>query len=487
MKGRAPVDERATTYCGDAVAGTALFEGIVASAMDAIVAVDRHFNILAFNAAAEAMFGVEAGQVMGQSLERFIPERFRGDHRRHVDRFAGTGETHRRMGALGTVTAMRADGEEFPVEASIAQMLVEGERVSTVILRETGGQDHQAETMFLAREVDHRAKNILAIMSSLIALTAAPTQADYANALAGRVAALSRANALLSSERWKGAALADLVRGELRAHVESDAFTLNGPDLMLAAPAVQPIGMLLHELVSNAQRHGALSRPRGRVAVRWAEEKDGSLSFDWRELGGPTVKAPARLGLGLVLSRQIIEEQLGGRLQLSWQPEGLALETRFPANIVDYYRSDRDKPAIDSSAPSTGTAGAPGAVAEGKPGTLLIVEDEPILAMQLSRALASFGWTVIGVAGSVETAGEMLATLQRPDAAILDVDLGGNPVFPFARALRHAGVPFMFCTAFEDMAHNREFADCIVVQKPATVLQIVAALRKTVEQARPAG
>jgi PAS domain S-box-containing protein len=111
-------------------------EGIMQSAMDAILTVDEQQRVVLFNEAAERMFGCSAKDALGQPLDRFIPPRFRDAHRQHIEKFGRSGVTNRKMGALGTVSGVKADGEEFPVEASISQISVEGKKFYTVILRD---------------------------------------------------------------------------------------------------------------------------------------------------------------------------------------------------------------------------------------------------------------------------------------------------------------------------------------------------------------
>jgi len=451
---------------------SARLEAIIAAAMDAIITVDQNFRIVAFNPAAELMFGTPAQKALGEPIDRFIPARFREAHGRHVERFARTGASYRRMGALGAVSALRASGDEFPVEASISQTEVEGERLSTVILRDVSEKRANEETLLLAREVDHRAKNILSIVASLIDLTNAPTQTAYREALSGRIAAMSRAHTLLARERWKGVSLAQLAREELETYVPAARFRCTGPDLMLSARTAQPIGMLLHELATNAVKYGALSVPQGQVLLHWARLPGGDIGLIWQERDGPPVFAPAQAGFGTTLVHQIVTSQLSGRFAADWAPTGLTLDVRLPETIL--------QGAPDAEEDETEQARAPADQAAQAGGTLLIVEDEPLLAMQLSTALSTLGWTVLGVAGSIEDANRLLAEQPRPDVAILDVDLGGAPVFPLARSLRRAGIPFIFCTGYEDVGYSWEFAGCTVVRKPATALQIVTALRDVV-------
>ncbi|MBI3911015.1 MAG: PAS domain S-box protein [Armatimonadetes bacterium] len=114
----------------------ARLSGIIASAMDAIITLDEQQRIVVFNAAAERMFRCPASEALGQPIDRFIPERFRNSHREDIRRFGRAGTTRRRMGALGTLYAVRADGEEFPIEAAVSQVEVAGQKLYSVIIRD---------------------------------------------------------------------------------------------------------------------------------------------------------------------------------------------------------------------------------------------------------------------------------------------------------------------------------------------------------------
>ena len=446
---------------------------IVASAMDAIITIDERHRIIQFNPSAELMFKLPASEAIGEPLERFIPHRFRADHYEHIRRFGLTGETGRRMGALGAVSALRADGEEFPVEASISQCMAGDERLSTVIMRDiTERKANEKAQTLLAREVDHRAKNILAIPR-------APPREAAPESLTGRIAAMSRAHRPLAQQRWQGASLRRVVHDELEAHAESDKFSFVGPEIVLSSRTVQPVGMLLHELSTNAVKYGALSVPDGHVYLTWERSENGSIWLSWRESGGPRVKPPTEPGFGTTLIQQIIESQLGGTFRAHWDADGYGLMMSLPETAMQSTTSDT-RSAPPSEEMSASPANPARRAEEERGGTLLIVEDEPLLAMQLSQSLRDFGWNVLGVAGSIEDANRILADQARPDAAILDVDLGGSPVFPLARARRRTGVPFIFCTGYEDLEYSSEFSNCTAVRKPATVLQIVRALRDVV-------
>jgi PAS domain S-box-containing protein len=191
--------------------------------------------------------------------------------------------------------------------------------------------------MLLAREVDHRAKNALAVVQSIIALTRDADPERFRAAVTGRIAALARAHTLLARDGWNSADLRELVEEEVapyRIGAEAlDRVTLDGPALALAPGAAQPLAMALHELATNAAKHGALGAPGGRIAIRWQAMENGGLSLRWSEtrpepLSGP----PARRGFGYSVIRNTLERQLGGHCAFEWREEGLAVRIELPAS-----------------------------------------------------------------------------------------------------------------------------------------------------------
>ncbi len=187
----------------------------------------------------------------------------------------------------------------------------------------------------LTKEVNHRARNTLAIVQAILRLTRAEDAAGYARLIEGRIAALARAQSLLAAERWTGAPLGTLLAEELAPFggtaEAGTRFTVSGPPLRLRAEAVQPLGMVVHELGTNAAKHGALSKPEGRVAVTWrTDEQSGVLHLRWAETGGPAPSFPMPRGVGSRVIEATISGQLGGSVERRWPAEGLVCDLALP-------------------------------------------------------------------------------------------------------------------------------------------------------------
>jgi PAS domain S-box-containing protein len=244
---------------------------------------------------------------------------------------------------------LRADGTETWVRASasISARDAEGRplRVVSVVRDVTRRKRSEEAQSLLAREVDHRAKNVLAVVQAALRLTPRDDLATYIQSIQGRVAALARAHTMLAEAQWSGADLRSLAEAELRAFLPAAGrragdpppgaiprAVMTGPFVMLSPAAAQALSMVLHELATNAIKHGALSAVGGRVELAWsAGGPDGLLRLDWTERGGPRIEQPPSIqGFGSRLIAATLKGQLGGTMGMLWQPEGLACHIAIP-------------------------------------------------------------------------------------------------------------------------------------------------------------
>jgi PAS domain S-box-containing protein len=441
-------------------------EGIVQSAMDAIITIDEKQRIVLFNPAAEKMFGYSADDVLGKQVTMLIPERYRDNHAGHVQQFFASGVLNRPLTSDTEVTALRSSDEEFPIEASISQVTVGGERVGTIVLRDiTERKTSEQARSLLAREVDHRAKNALAVAQALVALTKADTIEGFAEAIRGRIAALARAHTLLSQSQWRGAPLGQLIRDELLPYAKESQLTVEGPPITCSAAAVQSLSLLFHELATNAVKYGALGREKGHVNVDWSLDAD-VMTVCWEEKGGPKVAAPKRQGFGTKLLKQVTGRQLDAELDFDWALQGLKVEIRLPHEL--FMRSA-------STQQNRAAGGEPTDVkSTGRERRILLVEDEELVALELSVELSRLGWAVVGPAGTLAEAQALLTS--DFDAAVLDVNLRGRPIYPLAEALAERQVPFLFCTGYEMVDPEGRFANVPVIRKPVHPAAVSAAL-----------
>jgi PAS domain S-box-containing protein len=328
---------------------------------------------------------------------------------------------------------------------------------------------------YLANEVDHRARNLLGVVLSVVRLTKVDDVAAFRAAITGRIKALSRAHSLLAAHHWQGVDLAALVAEELAPfeRAGTDRVTMSGPAIMLAPDASQALAMALHELASNAARYGALSAEQGRVRVSWRLSESGDqphAEIFWNETGGPPVTAPALTGFGFTAIQGAIEHQLGGKAEIEWAPEGMTCRISFP---VDPHADQliAAPPAAPKSKPAGDTVSL-----QGK--HVLIVDDEPLIALTMKLTLQEQGCVVMGPARSSAAAIELIKQ-QAPDIAILDLNLAGKSSVSTARALRALGVPYIYCTGYADPANMiGEKLSAETLTKPAHPRELIEALRR---------
>jgi PAS domain S-box-containing protein len=252
-------------------------------------------------------------------------------------------------------------------------------RVSGVTIDVTQRKEAEERQDLLAREVDHRARNALAVVQSIVRLTRANSIDDYVGAVEGRIKALARAHALLSDARWHSADLGALVTEELAPYRagEADKVQVMGPNVSLPPYLAQGLALALHELATNAAKHGALSSLLGKLSLSWQLRPD-LLVMRWIETGGPRVAPPSARSFGLKVIRTSIENQLNGRAIFEWVPQGMQCTLAIPLGNSSGTREAKaagTTAANDGRPPPESPSGC----------RVLLVEDEALVAMMIQE------------------------------------------------------------------------------------------------------
>jgi two-component sensor histidine kinase/NO-binding membrane sensor protein with MHYT domain len=189
----------------------------------------------------------------------------------------------------------------------------------------------------LIAELDHRVKNVLARVVAVVhsARESSHSMTELVAKLEGRIHSMANAHALLSRARWQGVGLVDVVRNELAPYANADNLSVDGPDLVMKAEATQVVAMVLHELVTNAAKYGALSTADGKVSVRWDRRFNGNpepeVLIEWQENGGPKAVIPAHEGYGTSVIRDLIPYELGGTVDLAYTTSGVRCKIEIPS------------------------------------------------------------------------------------------------------------------------------------------------------------
>ncbi|KAA2214323.1 HWE histidine kinase domain-containing protein [Teichococcus oryzae] len=376
-------------------------------------------------------------------------------------------------------SVLRADGEQRLITWHNATLRDADGRLTVIVASGEDVTDSRAaeeRQVMLMREVDHRAKNALAVVQSILRMTETPDPADFAATVEGRVSALARAHTLLASENWTGSDLRLLIEAELAGYVGEGRVSIGGPRVWLSPEAVQAASMVAHELTTNAIRHGALADPGGRVSVHWEATPQQGLQVVWTEHAAPgrPVARPVRRGFGLRMVDATVRSQFRGRITYDWQPDGLQCTMTIAAERLSLRGPINAQPALPQPA---ARPALPPAVRR-----ILLAEDEPLVAMELEAQLRGMGFTVTGPAATLQQAMDLAASDGELLAAVLDVNLAGQAVFPVADLLVRRGVPVVFATGYGSLpggwATSGGQGRTALLRKPLSRGALAAALRE---------
>jgi PAS domain S-box-containing protein len=333
-------------------------------------------------------------------------------------------------------------------------------RINGVTVDLTERKRAEERQLLLAREVDHRAKNMLAVVLSVLRLTRATTVAEFVSMVEGRIHALAATHNLLSASHWQGAELGRIVEEELAPYRtgRSDRIEAGGPSAMLLPATAQAVALAVHELATNAAKYGALSAENGRLRFGWSIGED-ALELDWVESDGPPAAPPTSLGFGLSIVRSSIEAQFRGGVKYDWRPEGLHCHLSIPrAQIVG---AEAVRAVEEEARAATRPAAASGLAGR----RLLMVEDEFLVGMMAKRLLESMGAVVLGPYASLAD-GLAAAKRESFDGALLDFNLAGEYAGPLADHLMAHGIPFIFLTGYQRDSVDPRYANVPLLQKP---------------------
>ncbi|MGY3235552.1 light-regulated signal transduction histidine kinase (bacteriophytochrome) [Bradyrhizobium sp. USDA 4448] len=344
-------------------------------------------------------------------------------------------------------------------------------QLSDLAARERRNAQERQELMIA--ELNHRVRNILSLVRSLVAQSKDNTASieEFATVLGGRIQALARAHDQITSLNWAPVALKSLVESEAGAYLgaRADRIKLDGPNVALDPKAFATLALVVHEMMTNSAKYGALADSTGQVEVVWTLDRSSSLVIEWKESGGPPVQPPSRRGFGTTIIERSVPFDLKGDAEIRFDLLGVQARFVIPANYVQFI------PAL-SGAPSRLQAEekATPRISE----TALVVEDNLIIAMAAEVILLDLGARHVETAASVNQAMQVIGRT-RPSFALLDINLGGESSMPVARKLKELRVPFVFATGYGERAPvPEELADAPVIQKPYTRETVEASLAK---------
>ena len=299
---------------------------IIASSQDAILSVDLDRRIISWNRGAERLYGYTAAEAIGQTVILLLPPGQAEEEDEIMARILGglpvePHETRRRC----------RDGRLVDVSLAVSPVRDEHGRIvgAAKIARDiTGRKEAERLQRMLMGELKHRVKYVLATVQAIARQTFGHAGGEATATFNARLRSLAAAHDLLTRANWEGAELSAII-GEVLGAYPAERFDLSGLRLVLPARSVMAIALALHELATNAAKYGALSEPEGRISVSWAVGGAGpeagapGFGLRWQERGGPRVVAPARRGFGSRLIEDVLAVELGGKVQLAYEPEGV--------------------------------------------------------------------------------------------------------------------------------------------------------------------
>lgn len=343
-------------------------------------------------------------------------------------------------------------------------------------------QQASARQELLIAELNHRVRNILGLIRGLIRQSQ-PTGGDITNfvkVIDGRIHALARAHNQITDDHWGPAPIQALIDAEAAAFIDDgERIVTQGEPVLLNPNAYSTLALVLHELVTNSNKYGALSVKGGRVTLGWHRNPAGDLILEWRETGGPPVSPPTRKGFGTTIIDRSVPYDLGGAAKVDYDPSGVQAVFRVPARHLSDPQNGAGPRIIKYPRPAAGhPQAAPASILKGH--DILLVEDSLIIALDAEDIATRLGAETVTTAATVQGALDSIDAA-RPSVAMLDINLGDQNSYPIADRLAELNIPFLFATGYGEqadppIAHRGR----PIVQKPYTLENVARALDRLV-------
>ena len=458
---------------------SARLAAIVVSSDDAIVGKTLDGCVTSWNAGATRIFGYEPKEMIGQSIIKIIPPELRQEE----DEILAKLKRGEHIAHYETVRLAK-DGRRLNISLSVSPVLDKTGRIigASKIARDvTEKKRVEAIQRVLIEELNHRVKNTLAMTQAIASqsLRHARSASDFVESFTGRVQALAKAHSLLTDRKLEGAELTELVREQVTLGVADQRVICSGPMVILGAQPAIHLALVLHELATNARKYGGLSVPQGRLSVKWEVHSSGSrtLLLDWTESGGPQVSAPLTAGFGTTLIERTLQTH-SGEATVRYGVTGVTCKLRLPLGETARPEVEAALAALSISAHAQVRGQTDGRIFEGR--RILIVEDEPLLAMELETNLNALGCKTLRSAATLNAAKAAIGD-SGCDAALVDVNLGGRQADELAVALTRKNIPFAFVTGYGREGLPAGFKEAAILSKPFAKEELLVVLAQLLQ------
>ena len=369
-------------------------------------------------------------------------------------------------------------GERRAAESLRITLLEVVLRMSDATLKERAKAQESQE--ILIAELNHRVRNVLNLIKGLINQSKddAKTISEFTEIVGGRVHALAQAHDQITKENWGPASVQDLINTEAKAYLDRkfSRVKLTGLDAMITPPAYTTLSLVIHELMTNSMKYGALCDSTGHIDIAFKRHSDDALKITWREKGGPPIQTPpTRKGFGSTIIERSIPYELKGEADISYKMSGLEAVFVIPPSFVAEYRNPENKMSKTDVEPAT-------AATAKLSGHVLIVEDNIIIAIDAEEIAFELGASSVSVVSNVN---EALRAIEATDFsfALLDVNLGAETSEPVADKLKEKRTPFAFATGYGDATEiTKRFDGVAVIQKPYDKSAVAQAISLTLGQ-----